>query len=188
MEIRGARYTAAAELRDRLGVDTTVSIWTDLEPLVQRLRQHPQVSTARIARRFPGTLVVTVEEYEPVALVPTSQGLRAVDSEGRVLPLDPSRTPVDVPIVARRDTTLLRLLGDMKAGAPDLFARVSEVRRGGRDEVVMVLVTLMVRVRPDVSIDQLAQISSVEAELGKRGVRASELDLRYRDQVIARLQ
>jgi cell division protein FtsQ len=188
VEVRGARYTPASQIVARLDVDTTFSIWNDLAPLEARVREHPQVEAARIVRRFPGTLVVRLEERVPIALVPTATGLRAYDADGRSMPLDPSRTPVDLPVLARRDTALLRLLAEIRVHDPAFFARVSEARRAGRDELVLELVTVPVRVRPDVSLDRLAQISSVERDLVRRGVRAVELDLRFRDQVIARFQ
>jgi cell division protein FtsQ len=188
VEVRGARYTPASQIVARLDLDTTFSIWNDLAPLEARVRGHPQVETVRIARRFPGTLVVRLEERVPIALVPTANGLRAYDADGRALPLDPSRTPVDLPVLARRDTALLRLLAEIRTRDPAFFARVSEARRLGRDDVMLQLVTVPVRVRPDVSLDRLAQISSVERDLARRGVRAVELDLRFRDQVIARFQ
>ena len=108
--------------------------------------------------------------------------------QGARLPLDPSRTPVDVPVMVRADTALLRFLGQLQATQRDLFARVNEVRRNGRDELVLDLVSVSVRVRPDISVERLAQVSSVEAELALRQSRARELDFRFRDQVIARFQ
>lgn len=187
VEVRGTRFTTPSDLAAALKIDTTFSIWNDLDPLVARVRANPQVGSARIARRFPSTLVITVEEFEPVALVPAANGLRPHDAAGRALPFDPSRTPVDLPIVARRDTAILRILGDLRAADPQLFARVSEMRRVGRDELVMQLVTVAVRLRADFSFDHLAWISSVEDELAKRRARVVELDLRFRDQVIVRL-
>jgi hypothetical protein len=121
-----------------------------------------------------------------VAFVATRNGLRAYDAAGRALPLDPSRTPVDVPIIPGADTALLRFLGQLQAAQRDLFARVNEVRRSGRDEFVLDLVSVSVRLRPDIGVERLAQISSVEAELARRQSRPRELDFRFRDQVIAR--
>jgi cell division protein FtsQ len=188
VEVRGARYTAPSELAASLRIDSTFSIWNDLTPLDSLVRAHPQIADARVTRRLPATLVVTVDEYEPVALVPAASGFRPHDASGRALPFDPSRTPVDLPIVPRRDTTLLRLLGEIRAADPALFARVSEMRRAGRRDVLMVLVTVPVRLPDDVAMERLAQISSVENDLARRRARVVELDLRFRDQVIARIQ
>jgi cell division septal protein FtsQ len=186
IEVRNARYTPPDDIRKRLGIDTTFSIWNDLEPLERRVAEHKQVSGVRISRRFPSTLVVTVEEFQPVALVPARSGLQAYDATGRGLPLDPSRTPVDVPVLERPDTALLRFLGQLQAANRDLFARVNVVRRIDRNDVQLDLVTFAVRIRPDISIERLAQISSVESALAGRQSRPRELDFRFRDQVIAR--
>ncbi|HEX7122396.1 MAG TPA: FtsQ-type POTRA domain-containing protein [Gemmatimonadaceae bacterium] len=186
VEVHGARYTPPHELVELLDADTSMSVWDDLTPLRARVAKHPQVAHAEVTARLPATLVITVEEYVPVALAPTRSGLRAYDRAGRLLPLDPSRTPVDVPILARRDTMLLRLLDDIRNANPAFFARISEAQRLGRDDVRLSLVTVPVRIRPDIDLERLAQVSSVEADLARRGVRAAELDLRFRDQVIAR--
>lgn len=186
IEVRDARFTPPDDIRRRLKIDTTFSIWGDLDPLKKRVAEHPQVSGVRISRRFPSTLVVSVEEYQPVALVSSSNGMRAYDATGRGLPLDPSRTPVDVPVIPRADTAMLRFLGQLQSSQRDLFARVNEVKRNGKDELVLDLVSIAVRLRPDISVERLAQVSSVEAELAKRPTRARELDFRFRDQVIAR--
>ena len=186
VEVRDARFTPPEEIRRRLAIDTTFSIWNDLEPLRQRVAKHPQLSGVRIARRFPSTLVITVEEHQPVAFVASRNGLRAYDATGHALPLDPSQTPVDVPIIASADSALLRFLGQLQDVQRDLFARVNEVWRTGRDEFVLDLVSVSVRLRPDIGVERLAQISSVEAELARRQTRPRELDFRFRDQVIAR--
>jgi len=51
---------------------------------------------------------------------------------------------------------------------------------------VFELATLPVRTRLDVSLNRLAEIDPVLTDLARRQVRVAELDLRYRDQVIAR--
>ena len=186
VEVRGARFTPPEDVRRRLAIDTTFSIWNDLEPLERRLAEHRQLADVTISRRFPSTLVVRIEEHQPVALIPGRNGLQAYDASGRALPLDPSRTPVDVPLLPRADTTLLRFLGQLQAVNRELFARVNEARRAGRDEIVLDLVNFSVRLRPDLGVERLARISSVEAELAQRRSRPRELDFRFRDQVIAR--
>src|SRR6266513_2479302 len=108
-----------------------MSLWDDLEPLRQTVRRHPKVSDVRIERRPPGTLVVIVQENQPVSLIPTATGLQPFDSLGTQLPIDPSLTNLDLPIVASTDPVLLKLVGAIRATEPRVFARIEEARRAG---------------------------------------------------------
>ena len=189
VEVRGARYTPVDEVLQRVALDTTHSVWDPLEPIAARVRPHPQVERVEVSRSLPGTIVVELTERRPVALSPTPRGLRAIDERGVALPLDPSRTPVDVPIVTTppRATAVYHLLGAMQREAPRLFARVTSIRAAGGDEVVLDVAGLSVRALTSVSLARLSDIDPVERDLARRQLRAAELDLRYRDQVIARL-
>jgi len=187
VEIRGATYIPASEILSRLRLDSSASVFDDPDPLLGRLRTHPQIREVEIDRRLPATLIVRVRENMPVALIPVTKGFVVVDGEGRQLPINPSATALDLPILAARDTTLSRLLAELRAGYPSLFARVSEIRREGRNELVVRLADARVRAMSDVTADRLAEVAPVEADLARRHLRVAELDLRYRDQVIARL-
>lgn len=199
VEVVGVRYVEPREILDRLRIDTLASVWDDPDPLASRVAGHPLVRDVEIDRRLPGTLVVRLVEHAPVALVPTPQGFRAYDERGIALPIDPTTTDVNAPVMARVDTALLRLLGDARIESPALYARLSEVRReaspdgpptsrrasGG--DVVFVLDSMPVRASADITLQRLADVELVEQDLARRRLRAIELDLRYRDQVIARL-
>ena len=188
VEIQGTRYLLPPEIVASLGVDTTASVWDDIDPLVRRLQGHPQVESAEIHRKLPGTLVVRVTERRPVALVPGPAGLKAVDFKGKVLPIDPVRSDLDLPIFSISDTALLGLLERIRESNPALFARVSELRRAAKGELLLYVAAMPVRAMADVSAARLAEIIPVEHDLARRQARAVELDLRYKDQVIARLQ
>jgi cell division septal protein FtsQ len=179
-----------------------MSIWDDLDPLRERVRHHPQISDVTITRRMPGTLVVTVQENQPVALIQTRAGLLPYDSAGRELPIDPARVNLDLPIVATNDPALLKLVGAIRYATPNVFSRLEEVRRTGKDEILLTLSPraraagdsaqsqriLRVRVPIGLSVERLTDIFPVENDLARRQAHVDELDLRYRDQVIARLQ
>lgn len=187
VEIIGARYVPVGDIMDRLHVDTTVSIWDPTGPLVARIAAHPALRSVSVRRRLPGTLVVEVQETQPVALVATNDGLRAYDAAGTLLPIDLARTPIDAPILPRRDVALLRLLNVLRNEAPTVYDRVSEIRITAPDEVVFQMGSMPVRAMRDVAPARLAEIAPVEDDLARRGLHAAEIDLRYRDQVIARL-
>jgi cell division protein FtsQ len=188
VEIVGARYLSPSDIIGRLHVDTTASVWDPTAPLAARVAAHPEIQSVAIRRKLPGTLVVSVTERVPVALVPTSAGLRTYDVRGVQLPIDPTRVTVDAPVLAQRDLPLLRLLGEMRSGMPELYRQVNAVRRTGPSDLLLELAGEPVRVMQNVSLDRLADIDPVEADLKKRQLRVTELDLRFRDQVIARLQ
>jgi cell division protein FtsQ len=200
VEVRGARYLQPSEIISRLKFDTLASLWDDLTPYRNRLRGHPQISDVSISRRMPGTLVVTIKENLPVALIQTPTGLLPFDSTGKQLPIDPARTSLDLPIVATDDPVLLKLVGAIRAAQPRVYARIEEARRTGREEILLTLSrgagsdtisrghSLLVRVPIGLSVERLADIFPVETDLARRQLHVGELDLRYHDQVIARLQ
>jgi hypothetical protein len=76
----------------------------------------------------------------------------------------------------------------MRDTLPDLYRRVSEVKRVGANELLFQLDAAPVRTASAVTLDDLNQIPSVEADLARRAARITELDLRYSGQIIARLQ
>lgn len=198
IEIRGTRYLQPDDVVARLRVDTTRSIVDDVAPLEARLRALPQIAAVHITRRLPGTLVVTIRENAPVALVPRGDGLVPYDSAGRPLPIDPSRTLLDLPVLDAPAAGALALLGALRARFPALYARVSDVVPDTGSGGLVVVLTPALRVRvaavraggagAGVAADRFADIFPVESDLARRGERVAELDLRFRDQVVARLQ
>jgi cell division protein FtsQ len=204
VEIDGDEYVQPSRIISRMKVDTTMSIWMNLSPIERRVASDPQVQSVAIERKLPGTLVVRLVENAPVALVEGgSQGkgvgaaMQVVDARGRALPIDPSRTNIDLPVVESADPPVLKLLADVRTREPRLYAQISSVHRGGskgsataasRDELDVALPSVMVRAMIGVSAERLADVLPVEADLARRHARVAELDLRYRDQVIARLQ
>jgi cell division protein FtsQ len=188
LEIRGLRYMQPEDVVARLRVDTLRSIVDDISPLEARLRSHPQVADVSITRRFPGTLIVTVTENMPVALVPRGDGLQPYDSAGRRLPIDPSRASMDLPVLTVPNRDALRLMGELRAAEPRMFDLISEVAPDGPDLVFTLTTSLRVRASAGVAPQRFRDIFPVESDLARRNERAAELDLRYRDQVVARLQ
>jgi cell division protein FtsQ len=188
VEIVGTRYIAPSSLLELLALDSTASVWARLGPLGERVATHRQVGEVRVRRKLPGTLILEVRENLPVALVESPEGLIAYDGDARVLPIDPSRTAVDVPVLARRDSSALRLLDDLRLFEPPLYARISDVRWDERGGMRVLLTGLLVRATAGTTAERFAEILPVEQDLARRGVRARELDLRYRDQIVARIE
>jgi len=188
VEVNGTHYIQADDIYRRLRLDSAASVWDDTRPLERRLASLAGVRAVTISRKLPGTLVVQVSERQPVAFVPSASGLQAADADGQLLPLDPSRVAVDLPVLERLDTALVKLLADVRASSPSLFDRISAARRPSPGEITLAVNGVIVRAKPIVTASRLSDIIPVEQDLARRGAHPAELDLRYRDQVIARLQ
>jgi len=188
VEILGAHYIPPGDILARIHVDTSASIWDPTAPIAARVFRYPGVRSVQVRRRLPGTLVVEITEHAPVALVEAAGGFKVYDARGVELPVDPARVSVDAPVLRTRDTTVLRLLGALRERMPSLYARVNTVKRAGRDELILQLKSGPVRAMQDVTVERLAEVEPVEADLSRKQLRVAEIDLRFRDQVIARLQ
>lgn len=188
VEVEGAHYVTAGDVVAAMRVDTTVSVWDDVRPFAVRLLALREIEDASITRKLPGTLLVRVTEKAPVALIPATGDLRIYDGSGTVLPIDPARIDIDLPIVNRPDRRVLRLLDNVRSQMPGLYARISDVRRLSSGDLVVTMPDMVVRAPGNVDAGRLAEVVPVTADLARRHVRAAELDLRYRDQVVVRLQ
>lgn len=186
VEIQGAHYLSPQAVVDRLRVDTLSSVWSDLRPLAARVRAMPGIRDVAIGRTLPSTLVVRVTERAPVAFAPTVAGLRAYDESGVSLPIDPTRQDVDLPIVERGDVGTFRLLGYLRERLPAFYAQISQVRRDQTGDLVFQLAGLRVLALPSGDPQRFATVPLVTADLARRKVHAQEIDLRFRDQVVAR--
>ncbi len=195
VQLEGARFLTPTAVVAALGADTSASVFDDPARFVAKVEQIPLVASARVRRRLPGTLVVTIVERIPVALVATRDGFRGVDSAGTRLPIDPAQSAFDAPVVlppaGSRDTVadrrLFNLLGTLRAQDPALFDAIEEARRVSATEWQLRTTRQLVRVTPQVTLARLADIFPVEQDLARRRIRAAELDLRFRNLVIARL-
>jgi cell division protein FtsQ len=185
VEIAGLQYLAPATMVDALKLSVTASVFDDPAPLARRALAVPGVKSAVIRRRMPGTLEVAVEEATPVALAPGHGGLVLIDAKGKVLPFDPVISAPDLPVAVGGDGLVAGVLARVRDFAPDLFVRVSEGWRVGRD-VVLEVDGRRFWFGPHVSAEDIRAVMAVEQSLARQGRAFQELDGRYAGQVIVR--
>lgn len=196
MEVVGTRYVAPDEVVERADVPAEASVWDDPGAWIRRVEAHPLVERVRVRRTGWHGLEFTVEEIEPVAFVATPS-LRPVDGTGRLLPLDPARHDMDLPIVAagaevegervqgESALLLLEVLTRLEAYDPGFVANVSHLRPldGGG-----VLVRMSDRTHADrillPAADPVSALRRIELVLGEQGRRVATADARFRGQVV----
>jgi hypothetical protein len=210
VEVSGMHLVAPHEVLETSGIRQGQSVWDDREPWLAAIRSHPGVADASIERVLPRTLRIRVEERRPIAFV-EAEALRAATDTGDLLPVDPSRAALDLPLVRGavhppgevsdrvHDAGTLGLLADagrLAAFDPHLYARVSEVSRAPAGHVVLSLTSPAMRVLlpAEPGTARLRQLRAVLDDLEQRADlaqrRASKpihVDLRFADQVVVRL-
>lgn len=203
LRLAGAKFLSLEEASKTLAVSETASVWDDLEEWEARLRAHPIVKDVRIRRRFPKTLLLEVEEREPVAFVATPT-LEPVDVSGQILPIDPCLHQLDLPLIgawAGRDVgnlspaerrALVREISRLAEADPELASRLSEVvledRGGLRAHIWEPEMDLLLQ--PGTPVQRIQEGLAVLGDALERfnDHRVSVLDLRFEDQVVVRLR
>lgn len=185
VELVGLQYLGREEVMRGLALGGRASVFDDVAPLERRARAIPGVVTAEVSRRVPGTIRVTITEAPPVALVPGRDGLGVMDAAGKLLPFDPSVAAPDLPIASRADSLIGKLLGQVRAADPALFAQVGSAERDG-PWVILMVARRRLLFRPDASMETIRAVTAVAQDLARLGRRWQELDGRWAGQVIVR--
>jgi cell division septal protein FtsQ len=185
IELRGIRNLEAAQVVAGLKLEPRASVFDDLSAIRQRAKTLPGIVAADVARRPPGTLLVTVREAEPVALVPQGSRLRAVDATGKVLPFDATVAAVDLPLIREPDSLVATLLGRLEDVDPTLYGRVSAGWRSQGD-VVLQVGKQRYWFRPDAPAEVIRAVTAVAQDLARRGRPYAELDARFAGYVVVR--
>lgn len=71
----------------------------DLMGVRSRLLKQPFIRSANINRQYPGTIVLTIAEREPIASLSGGQ-IRYIDAAGMVLPYVNSPVAMDLPVIS----------------------------------------------------------------------------------------
>jgi cell division septal protein FtsQ len=185
VEITGLRYLAPATVTKALELDARSSVFDDLTRAGQRLRKLPGIQAASLRARLPGTLEVVVQEAVPVALTPAATGLALLDSSGTVLPFDPAASAPDLPLAARADRAVARVLASVLLNDAWLFARIRSAWRV-QDDVVLDLDGRRLWFGPAVTAEDIRAVTAVAQDLARQGREYRELDGRFAGQVIVR--
>jgi hypothetical protein len=173
----------------------------DLSGAAKRLSALAWVERAYIERRLPQSLLVTVTERKPMALV-DSGSLWAVDAQGLLLPPSARLCGEDLPILSgikvraedvgttRNAEALgnaLDYLAFLRKEDPGLFADLSEV---DVSKMGVLKATFLDGVQavfpPDAGETEMRRMAAVLSDLSGKGLRAQNMDFRFKDQVVVR--
>jgi hypothetical protein len=183
IEVTGVRYLEPARVVAALALEDGQNLFDPLGDAGRRVRALEAVEAVRLDRRVPGTLRVVVVERPPAALLSTREGMVALDCAGHQLPYDPARSGLALPLVARRDTLLVRALCVVRVADSALYDAVDLARAGPGGAVILDLGRTHVRLRGMPTTDEVRAVGLVRRHLLATGRGFSEIDGRYAERV-----
>lgn len=186
VELEGTRYLAPEQLVARLGLAPDQNLFDDTGEIARRVERLGGVVSARVERRLPGTLRITVVERVPVAFAPGADGMVPLDATGQALPYDPAATGLALPLVPRADSLVLGALALVRAADSALYQDVDAARRGEANSVLLELGQRRVMLRADPTIDEVEAVAAVRRHLAATDRPYAELDARFEGWVVAR--
>jgi cell division septal protein FtsQ len=205
VEVAGAHWAAPDSLLHLAAIRSDRSVWDDFDDVESRLEEHPLIESAVIKRSGLRGLRLIVSEVEPIALV-SVPNLGAVRADGTLLPIDPTRTPLDLPLVAvdaqvNEDSTRLAegpaldallIFAKLQTLDPALAALASDFELAADRG----LIVNMVESQPVQSLVLPAEFGEVLvkrvratlSDLRSRGIEATVMEARYANQIVVRRQ
>lgn len=185
----GRRETTQRQLLNAVGLARGAPILAfDLDDAKKRVEKLPWIKNATVERLLPSTVLLTVEERQPLALWQNKGTFALIDTDGEVILMKGLERFSDLVVVVGSDAPahageLLRVL----ATQPDLKAMVkAAVRVGGRRWNLRLKNDIDVRLPEENAADAWNRLAEYEKahQVLERDVQI--LDLRLPDRLIVR--
>ena len=186
VELVGVRYLSPDSVLAALAIQPDQNVFDDAGAIERRASTLDGVVSARVERKLPGTLRVSLVERVPVAFAPGPDRLVALDGDGRPLPYNPTATALDLPVIGRPDSLLVRTLAVVRLTDSTLFQQVDGARRGTGEGVTLELGKQRVLLPGVPSAEDVRAVAAVRRHLTASGRRYDELDARFEGWVVVR--
>ncbi|SFO28743.1 cell division protein FtsQ [Geodermatophilus obscurus] len=145
VRVDGAGTLTAEQVRTAAGVaEGTPLLRVDVEAAEARVARLPQVASVQVARGWPGSVVVTVVERRPVAVVEDAGTRSLVDASGVLFDtvtgeVPDGVVPLDVPTPGPGDPAMHAALDALVALPADVRAQVSGAAADTGEDVTLTL-------------------------------------------------
>ncbi|MEK6601353.1 MAG: FtsQ-type POTRA domain-containing protein [Candidatus Binatota bacterium] len=201
IKVKGGEKVGGSEIVAMAGMSQGMNIWKiDPEIIERKVAKHPWVKRVLVRRELPRRVVIEVEEREAKGIVVLGR-LYYVDPEGFVFKEVEEGENTDFPLLtglkqadllSQAHATRQKIREALKLS--DLMARgplsISEIHFPAQGGVVLYPMAYPVALRMGWGDwqEKLKRLESVLEHWKGREARLASVDLRFRDQVVARLK
>jgi cell division protein FtsQ len=186
VELVGVRYLAPDSVLAALALRPDQNVFDDTGEIQRRAVAVAGVVSATVERRLPGTLRISILERVPVAFTPEGNRLVALDGDGKRLPYDAAASGLDLPVIGRTDSLLVRTLSVVRLADSALFQDVDAARRGARGSITLDLGDRQVLFAGVPQPDDIRAVGAVRRHLASAGRRYDVLDARFNGWFVVR--
>ena len=190
----GLNNVAEDEVAKLLGTVKGENIFlVDTGALAQKVKLHPLINDAVITKKYPGTLVIRIQERMPAALILNKDKMVEVDLQGVILRYYDTWPQKDSPVVTgikvpetigpgQKITSpglekCLRFIGQ---APPDLIALFGEIHYG-QDEQLFVYLTSGIEVKMGIGEDYDKKLKLLRELLASTEFKIMEKAIKYID-------
>ncbi|HHU31174.1 MAG: cell division protein FtsQ/DivIB [Zhaonellaceae bacterium] len=100
VEIRNNKFLSSGEIKQLADIPMGINIFKVEDAKVkQNIALHPMVKDVKLRRQLPDTLIISIEERQPVVLVPSETGFIELDESGVLLQRISTISGVSLPIL-----------------------------------------------------------------------------------------
>jgi len=204
VSVEGVKYLEEREILQAAGLPMGESMLKlDIEGTLRTLQGLAWVEKVFIERRLPSSVLISVRERTPVALVERG-AIFGLDAQGRLMPPSAALAAEDLPLISGQafvpeavGTTAaahalrpaLELLEFLKKEDPDLAQNVSEVNLAEAGALRVTFIDgLEATFEPTVTQTELRRMALVLGDLNLKGRRAGTMDFRFKDMVLVKVR
>jgi cell division septal protein FtsQ len=204
VSVEGNHYLSEDEIVKTVALPLGESMFKlDLNEAGEKVRQMDWVERVFVERRLPRTILISVRERKPVALLDNGS-LYGVDREGRVLSPEPALLQEDLPLIsgiplkvdavgttnmAQALEPALDFFSSLRKKDPVMAQDVSEVNLSEPDSIKVTFIDgIQAIFTPPVDESELKRMALVLSDLNEKGKRAGTMDFRYRDMVLVKTE
>ncbi len=200
--VEGTHYLSQEEVLKAVGLPQGENMFKlDLTEAAERVKKMDWVERVFIERRLPRSILVSVRERKPVALL-DSGSLYGVDRDGRLLSPAEGLMKEDLPLISgvpvhadavgttQMAATLapaLEFFGFLNKRDPAMAQNVSEVNLSQTDDLKVTFIDgITANFASPVTDTELKRMALVLGDLNEKGKRAGTMDFRYDGQVLVK--
>jgi cell division protein FtsQ len=195
LQVDGLRTLPAEQVREAAGIESgTPLLRVDVDAAEARVAALPQIASVEVTRGWPGSIVITVEERVPVALVGPPGERSLIDADGVLFDLVTGAppagvVPLDVADARPDDPTTLAALAAVSALPVDIREGVAGAAATGPEDISLTLNdgTLVIWGDATESAAKAAALGALMEQLASGALEPAEtIDVSTPDAVVLR--